>query len=247
MALTINGVNNIPELQTVYPVDELTKRKIDLAKHVNTGTFKDKMVSILEAIINYNKQWVTQKDRSYRIFYALRISTTIITPSYERLTPDKTGLIVSEDGEEVKRKTMCELINIEEISGIMSDLFTYEDFDSSIDYTTQIKDLVETNVNQIVEYQKIWISQSSNNTSDLKYVQSFCDLYTKVNALTSYNSVRFYDKKRLFLDTFLDFLDGRIKQESYRDDSLKYEDYVNLKNHFKYEGKFKTIERERDF
>lgn len=246
MAITVRGIQNVPELQTVYPVDELTMRKIDLAKHVK-GSFKDSLISILEAIIEYNKQWVTKKDRSYRIFYALRISTTIISPSYERLTPDKTGLIISEDGEEVKRKTMCELINIDEISGIMSDLFTYEDFDSGIDYTIKIKDLIETNVNEIVEYQKKWISQSNINTSDFNYVQSFCEFYDAINKLTSYNSVRFYDKKRLFLDTFLDFLDGRIKQESYKDGTLEDKDYVNLKQHFTYEGKFETIERERDF
>ena len=65
--------------------------------------------------------------------------------------------------------------------------------------------------------------------------------------MTSYNSVRFFEKKRLFLDTFLDFLNGRIRQESYRDGSLTYDDYVKLKEHFTYEGKFETIERERDF
>lgn len=247
MALNIDGLTNIPEIQTVYPVDELTLRKIDLAKHVNTGDFKQKLVSILEAIIEYNKQWTTKKDRAYRIFYALRISTTVISPSYERLTPDKTALIISEDGEELKRGTLCEMIKIDEITGIMSDLFYYEDFDLDIDYTTKIKDLIETNVNEITEYRKKWISQSSNETTDLKYVQSFCEFYTEINKLNSYNSVKFFNQKRLFLDTFIDFLDGRIKQESYRDGTLKYEDYVSLKQHFSYEGKFKTIERERNF
>ena len=228
--MNINGIE-LADKGTLYPVDEITARRIDLANHINKTGYKNILVSILEAIIDYNSKWVTDQEKNFRIFYYLRTINSILTPNYERLSPDKSAIIVSVDGEALKRNVMLEIIEMECIEGIGSDLFDLEGFTTAINHNLDIGDLIKRNSNKIREMYKEWCSNT--NLKDETYVKIFNDHMKEINSMTSYNNAKFFKEKRDYINHFLDFLDNRIGNGlDSADGSVAVEDLIKIRDHF---------------
>ena len=214
---------------TLYPVDEATLRRIDITQYHDSADFKTFLVAVLKAIIDYNKQWATDKDKQFRIFYSIKTANSFLTPNFERLICNDTTLLVSVDGESVKRHVMLEALDLDIIQSIASDLFDYTDFADTIDYNLDSGNNIKKNINAIRDMYKEWCSTSNN---DKGHVTLFMEHLDRINEMKSYNAAKFYEEKRNYLNFFLDFLDNRIENINNCDGSLTTNELKEIKKFY---------------
>ena len=226
----------IQDFGNLFPIDENTARRIDLNKMLK-GTWDATLLAILEIIIDYNQKLVQAKDKSYRFHYYLKTKDhDIVIPDFEYLDPSKTMLIISKSGAGMFRDKQLEIMPLNEVTGIGSDLFDCEGFLLSQEQHYGSKTTAMDNTEKVKDMRSKWESLRLNHKTS---IERFMKDIVSINALQSYNRFEFYNAKRDYIMSFLAFLnnaivkpDGSLTTDEINELLTYYNEKYEIKNNF---------------
>lgn len=227
--MTINNNDSpitLENLGTLYPVEEESLKKINLEDHMQEN-FVDALRSVMSFIIEHNTQAAKEKNRAYRIGYYIRNALHVFTPDYEWMNPSKNILILSIDGMQIGKNKVLEMLDIHQVLGIGSDLFTMENF---LDYQMHEYNSKKIPPNYIDEINSMREKWMNSKCSQMKSVINFMNDIKKINLMSSYNRREFYEAKRNYVADFISFLKTIIL---YPDNSISDEDVKILLEYYK--------------
>lgn len=223
----------IKDFGNLFPIDENTARRIDLNK-IMKNSWDATLLAILEVIMEYNHKLDKNGDKCYRFHYYLKTKDhDIVIPDFEYLDPSKTMLIISKSGAGMFRDKQLEIMPLNEVTGIGSDLFDCEGFILSQERLYGSKTTAIDNTEKIKEMRSRWESSRINHKLS---IEKFMNDIEAINSLQSYNRFEFYNAKRDYIMSFLAFLNNAILKP---DGSLTVEEINELLTYFndKYEIK----------
>lgn len=221
-------ISSFPDLGRMVPTDEIKAKKIDINQFWRP-TYKETVIAILEHIIDYNSKFVSEEDRAYRITYEVRTANGYYQPNFEKLNDDKTCLILSVNGESLKRKTILEIIDVNQIIGIGSDSFDLLEFDTTTTAQNKLKLTSQDNYNTINKMLADW---TNLKTDDYNYIMRFKKDLETMNDMNFYNRREVYKIKRSYVHMFLFFLESKIKDPKSLDGSVSLEQIQELYKKF---------------
>ena len=226
MSTIANGEIELIDFGQLEPDNDNNKRFINLNDHIK-GSLKESIKSLLSTIVEYNTKLVKDNKQQHRIGYYIRVNNQVFRPNYEYLSDDKNTLIVSVDGTLIREKLTLEMISVDSIIGIGSDIFTTNNFQESIDYNYGTDKILKENIEKIKEMKNKWLS--TTNLNNKLTVELFMNDLKLIDNMNSYDSKYFYEEKNSYIANFLKYLE---KIKNYGDKSLTEEDRKTLFNFY---------------